>query len=307
MKYGSSTTEWGAGPQGPSLANCQLTWLPVRRGKIGHMTLSIASVNVNGIRAAMRNGMREWLSTAQPDIVTMQEVRAPDDLFRELFADGWYIAHAEAEAKGRAGVAVASRRPLTSEHIGLDESRFDGQGRWVEATLQCGGGRALTIISAYAHTGDEEDPARMEEKQAFFEAAIDRIEKLRADGGHVLLTGDLNIAHREVDLKNWKGNLKKAGFLPEERAHFDRLFDDLGWVDLGRMHGGDGPGPYSWWSYRGKAFDNDAGWRIDYQIASPELAELATSTAVHRAPSYAARWSDHAPVVATFANLALSS
>jgi exodeoxyribonuclease-3 len=122
---------------------------------------------------------------------------------------------------------------------------------------------------------------------------------LRADGRHVLVCGDLNIAHREVDLKAWKANRKKSGFLPEERAWLDRLFE-AGWVDLGRRFGGDGPGPYSWWSWRGKAFDNDAGWRIDYQIASPELAGSATSCVTHRAPTYAERWSDHAPVVASY-------
>ena len=263
------------------------------------MELRVATVNVNGIRAALRNGMLDWLDAAQPDVVTMQEVRAPDDLFREAFGDGWHIAHSEAEAKGRAGVAVASRLPLLSENDHLGD-RFAGQGRWVEATIEGVDARPLTIISAYAHTGDEDDAVRMEEKHAFFEAATERIEKLRVDGGDVLLTGDLNVAHQEVDLKNWKGNLKKAGFLPEERAHFDRMFDDLGWVDLGRLHGGAGPGPYTWWSYRGKAFDTDAGWRLDFHIASPELAAIATSVTVDRAPTYAERWSDHAPVVATF-------
>ncbi|MEI2421827.1 exodeoxyribonuclease III, partial [Arthrospira platensis SPKY2] len=109
-----------------------------------------------------------------------------------------------------------------------------------------------------------------------------------------MLTGDLNVAHREVDLRNWKGNLKSAGFLPEERAHFDRWFEELGWVDVCRAMAGDRDGPYTWWSFRGKAFDNDTGWRIDYQIASPELATKAVSSEVDRAPSYAERWSDHA-------------
>jgi exodeoxyribonuclease-3 len=115
----------------------------------------------------------------------------------------------------------------------------------------------------------------------------------------VLLCGDLNIAHREEDLKAWRANRKKSGFLPGERAWLDRLFA-AGWVDVGRRFGGDGPGPYSWWSWRGKAFDNDAGWRIDYQIASPGLATTARSCVVDRAPTYAERWSDHAPVVATY-------
>jgi exodeoxyribonuclease-3 len=123
---------------------------------------------------------------------------------------------------------------------------------------------------------------------------------LAAPGRHVLLTGDLNVAHREADLKNWKGNLAKSGFLPRERAWFDHLLDDLGWVDVVRALAGEGPGPYTWWSWRGKAFDNDAGWRIDYQIASPALGALAVKAEVDRAPSYAERWSDHAPVVVQY-------
>ena len=115
-----------------------------------------------------------------------------------------------------------------------------------------------------------------------------------------MVAGDVNIAHRDVDIKNWKGNLKAAGFLPEERAYLDRWFDDLGWRDLGREHGGEGPGPYTWWSWRGKAFDNDAGWRIDYQIATPALADAAVSVVVERADSYDQRWSDHAPLVVEY-------
>jgi len=115
-----------------------------------------------------------------------------------------------------------------------------------------------------------------------------------------LACGDLNVAHREADLKNWKGNLKMAGFLPEERAYFDKWFDKLGIVDLGRRAAGDVEGPYTWWSFRGKAFDNDAGWRIDYHLATSALASLCKDVAVHRADSYDQRWSDHAPVVATF-------
>ena len=140
----------------------------------------------------------------------------------------------------------------------------------------------------------------MDEKYAFLELVSARLAELAASGGHVVVAGDLNIAHREVDLKNWKGNLKSAGFLPEERAYLDRWFDDLGWVDLGRRLGGEGPGPYTWWSNRGQAFDNDAGWRIDYQLATPGLAATATEATVERAASYDTRWSDHAPLVVTY-------
>jgi exodeoxyribonuclease-3 len=155
------------------------------------------------------------------------------------------------------------------------------------------------VISCYVHTG-EAGTARQLEKEAFLDAATGRLAALAADGRHVLLTGDLNVAHREADLKNWKGNLKKSGFLPDERAWFDRLFDGDRWVDVVRALAGEGPGPYSWWSWRGKAFDADSGWRIDYQVASGGLAELAVKAEVDRAPSYAERWSDHAPVVVRY-------
>jgi exodeoxyribonuclease-3 len=264
------------------------------------VALTIATINVNGIRAALRNGMTAWLADRQPDIVTLQEVRAPDALVHELLGPDWAVAHAECSAKGRAGVAVIARRPLERTAGCEHEPRFADAGRWVEADVRLDDGDLLTVISVYAHTGDAESPERMEEKLAFFESMTSRMEALRADGRHVLLTGDLNVAHREVDIKNWKGNLKSAGFLPVERAYFDRWFDELGWVDLGRHLGGDGPGPYTWWSFRGKAFDTDAGWRIDYQIATPELAAVAKEAVVDRAPDYHARWSDHAPLVVTY-------
>lgn len=268
------------------------------------MPTTIATVNVNGIRAAARKGMLEWLAERQPDIITLQEVRAPDEILHEILGDEFHIAHDESSAKGRAGVAVLARRRFESVDIPDQEPLAAGTGRWIEARLPLArvrsGPKHLTVISAYAHTGDEERPDKMAEKHAWFHAATERLEQLRRRGDHVLLTGDLNVAHRQADLKNWKGNLKSAGFLPEERAHFDHWFDDLGWVDVCRVLAGDCDGPYSWWSFRGKAFDTDTGWRIDYQIADPELAGRAVSSTVDRAPSYAERWSDHAPVVVTY-------
>lgn len=274
--------------------------------------LTIASVNVNGLRAACTNGMAGWASQRTCDIVTMQEVRAPDelvpDLVQQALGAGWHVAHAECAAKGRAGVAVASRAPIIETRSGLggsvdgrDNGGFDCSGRWVEADIATPDGSGITVISCYVHTGDAEDAARMSEKLAFLDAATRRLQELRSTGRHVLLTGDLNVGHRELDIKNWKGNLGKAGFHPDERARFDHWFDDLGWVDVGRRLTGDVQGPYSWWSWRGKAFDVDSGWRIDYHIASPELAGRAEFHEVDRAATYAERWSDHAPVVVRYA------
>ncbi len=268
-------------------------------------TLTVATANVNGIRAAARKDMAAWVAESGADVVTLQEVRAPDDLVlglvAEVFGEGWHTAHSEAVAKGRAGVAVVSRLPIDRAHTADDEPNFTGKGRWQEADLTLADGSTLTVVSAYAHTGDADDEERMAEKLAWFDAATDRLEALRADGRHVLFTGDLNVAHRDSDLKNWKGNVGKAGCHPDERAKFDRWTDELGWVDVARALADDPDDlPYTWWSYRGKAFDTDAGWRIDYQFASPELAACATSARVDRAAAYDQRWSDHSPVVVTY-------
>ncbi|MGA1515963.1 MAG: exodeoxyribonuclease III, partial [Ilumatobacteraceae bacterium] len=239
-------------------------------------TLSIASVNVNGIRAAKRNGMEPWVAARAADIVTMQEVRATDDIFVEhvdaMFGTEWHRVHAESEAKGRAGVAVVSHLPIGSGRvdIGGKHSRYDRSGRWVEATFDLDGvDQPLTVVSAYVHTGDADSGEKMEEKLGFFSAMTDRMTRLRRQGHHVVVTGDFNVGHTERDIKNWKGNRNKAGFLEVERAWFDRWFDELGWVDVARTLAGDVDGPFTWWSFRGQAFDKDVGWRIDYQIASP--------------------------------------
>lgn len=166
----------------------------------------------------------------------------------------------------------------------------------------------MTVVSAYVHTGEAGTP-KQEEKFRFLNAMGRRMDALRRRAsrakGHVLITGDFNIAHAEVDIKNWRRNRDKAGFLPEERAYLDRWFGPAGsgsgpWADLGRRLGGDGPGPYTWWSWRGRGFDTDGGWRIDYIATTPALAESAREAVVGKAATYAERWSDHAPLSVTF-------
>ena len=268
----------------------------------GHR-LRVATVNVNGIRAAYKRGMGDWLADRDVDILCLQEVRAPDAIVRSLLGDGWHILHAEAEAKGRAGVAIASRvAPVaTRDHIG--DEYFLTSGRWVEADFEvpdAGGTRLLTVVSAYVHSGEADTPKQLD-KYRFLDVMAGRLADLRNGKDYALVVGDLNVGHTTLDIKNWKGNVKKSGFLPEERAYFDRFFgDEFGWRDVPRVFAGDVAGPYTWWSWRGQAFDNDAGWRIDYQMATPELAELAAHAVVDRASSYDARFSDHAPVVVDY-------
>lgn len=259
--------------------------------------LRIASVNVNGIRAAYRKGMPEWLAARDVDILALQEVRAPDAIFHELLGDDWHILHAEAEAKGRAGVAIASRKApvATRDHIGDDY--FVTSGRWVEADFELPNGETITVVSAYVHSGEVDTPKQVD-KYRFLDVMVDRLPALKQAADHVLIMGDLNVGHTQRDIKNWKANQKKAGFLPEERAYFDRFFgEEIGYTDVHRSLAGDVDGPYTWWSQRGKAFDTDAGWRIDYHMATPAWAAKATSAVVDRAPSWDTRWSDHAPLV----------
>jgi exodeoxyribonuclease-3 len=268
--------------------------------------LRVATANVNGIRAADRRGIRRWLAERGPDVLCLQEVRADDDTLCGVVGPGWHGVHEESTVKGHAGVAVLSRTAPVAVRRGLGE--FTGTGRWVEADYPVAGpvgGPALdgagllTVVSGYVHKGEAGAPKQLD-KYRFLDLVRERMGKLAADGRHLLVCGDVNIAHREVDLKNWKGNLDHAGFLPAERAWLSGVLDDDGFVDVHRALAGERPGPYTWWSWRGKAFDVDSGWRIDYHLATPGLAGLARTAEVDRAPSYAERWSDHAPVVVDY-------
>ncbi|MDQ1292968.1 MAG: Exodeoxyribonuclease Xth [Actinomycetota bacterium] len=267
--------------------------------------LRVATVNVNGIRAAQRRGIEPWLRSRDPDVLCLQEVRAPDDVLTGILGLTRQGVHQEASAKGRAGVAVLSRSTPSAVRVGAGATpaaqEFAAAGRWVEAdhAVDVDPG-LLTVVSVYVPTGQADTP-RQDEKYRFLDVARSRMLDLAADGRHLLVCGDFNVGHREPDIKNWKGNLKKAGFLPEERAWLDRLYAQDGFVDVHRHLAGEVPGPYTWWSWRGQAFDRDVGWRIDLQIATAGLAELALGAEVDRAPSYAERWSDHAPLVVDYA------
>lgn len=292
--------------------------------------LRVACVNVNGIRAAVRNGMHSWLDAADVDVLTVQEVRGQDEHLEAAFP-GWSILHDVATAKGRAGVAVVSRTPAIASRTDLGPADFDSAGRWLEADFEIDG-TPLTIVSAYVHSGEADTP-KQEEKWKFLDAMGARMAQLGADGALALVTGDLNVGHRPLDILNWKGNVKKSGFLARERAYFDRFLGPagvaatgqegvgrgmvgqlsdtrsfvaengglgLGWIDVGRAAHGEVDGPYTWWSMRGQAFDNDSGWRIDYHLATPALAARATGYRIARAATYAERWSDHAPVIVDY-------
>lgn len=262
----------------------------------------VSTVNVNGIRAAVKQrsaanlGLLAWLKESTADVVCLQETRADDeqlaDALAPALADGWHLASASPHLKGRNGVAVLSRHPVdATRRMASDE--FGAHGRYLE--VDTGG---LTVASVYVQTGEAETDRQLE-KERFMAALAARMAELLATDAAVC--GDWNIAHTENDIKNWKGNLKKSGFLPGERQWLTELLA-TGWVDVVRaLHPGVA-GPYSWWSWRGRAFDNDAGWRIDYHLATPSLAARACAARVERADAYALRWSDHAPVTVEYAS-----
>jgi exodeoxyribonuclease-3 len=275
--------------------------------------LRVASVNTNGVRASFRKGMGEWLAARDVDILAMQEVRAATEDLEALLGPEWDILHDAATAKGRAGVAIASRKAASIHRVTLGADDFDSAGRWIEADYEVGD-RIVTVVSCYAHSGEVDSPKQVE-KYKFLDAMTERMPQLAAHSELALIVGDLNVGHRELDIRNWKGNRKNAGFLPQERAYFDRFFGPagepvegvdgsvgpgLGWVDVGRRQAGEVDGPYTWWSQRGQAFDTDTGWRIDYHVATPALADTVTAYSVDRAAAYDQRWSDHAPVVVDY-------
>ena len=264
--------------------------------------LTVTSVNVNGLRAAAKKGFVEWLAETSADVLCLQEVRAePQQLPEEVRApEGWYVTHAPAAAKGRAGVSLYTRREPDRVQVGFGSAEFDGSGRYVEADLP-----GVTVASLYLPSG-EVGTERQDEKIRFMGEFLAHLKELReraaADGREVVVCGDWNIAHRPADLKNWRANQKNSGFLPEERAWLGRVLDeaDGGFVDVVRALHPDVEGPYSWWSYRGRAFDNDSGWRIDYEFSTPGLAAKAVKGYVERAATHAERWSDHAPVTVVY-------
>ncbi|GHF64451.1 exodeoxyribonuclease [Streptomyces mashuensis] len=260
--------------------------------------LTVTTANVNGLRAAAKKGFVEWLARTDADVVCLQEVRAephqlPDEVREPA---GWYVTHAPAAAKGRAGVSLYSRREPDAVRVGFGSAEFDGSGRYVEADLP-----GLTVASLYLPSG-EAGTERQDEKERFMAEFLPYLVGLKAraaaEGREVLVCGDWNIAHTEADLKNWKANRKSAGFLPEERAWLGKVFEE--YVDVVRALHPDVAGPYSWWSYRGRAFDNDSGWRIDYHVSTAGLAAKAVKAVVERATSHDLRWSDHAPVTVAY-------
>lgn len=273
------------------------------------MTLTVTTVNLNGIRAAHRRGFLSWLETSDTDVLLMQEVRAPKECSRDIMGEGWDSVWVPCRIKGRAGVGVAVRRDSVlfegKPRLVLDDAESDvDSGRWLEATVRReGGDTALRVVSAYFHSGEKDTPkqdAKMAHLPRIGARMAELIAQESAEGISSLVCGDFNVVRSRADIKNWTPNHnKRAGVLDEEIAFLNRWVDE-GWRDTVRDLAGRVQGPYSWWSWRGQAFVNNAGWRIDYQYATPQLGERARSFEIGRAAEYDARFSDHAPVSVTY-------
>lgn len=284
------------------------------------MSIVITTSNVNGLRAANRKGIMHWAGEHTPDVWCMQEVRAPqseiDPIFNNIadtYVDAGKVAdptglHTMNEIcriKGRAGVGLLSTLPVVAKRYGLPGLEEDvDSGRWIEADVRTPEGYEITVVCVYVHSGDVDDPNKMHQKFRFLDTMLTRMGQLRDEAAHggrqAVLCGDFNIAHTPLDIKNAKSNVTHSGFLPEERAYIDKWLDEYEFVDVMRELAGDIQGPYTWWSQRGRAFDNNTGWRLDYQFATPELAQTARGFTIDKAPTYDARWSDHAPLSITY-------
>jgi len=252
--------------------------------------LRIITLNLNGIRSAASKGFFDWLPTQNADIVCVQELKAQAaDLTPAMAApDGWRGYFHHAEKKGYSGVGIYARRAPDRVVEGLGIADIDAEGRY----LRCDFGD-LSVVSLYLPSGSSGEE-RQAAKFRFMERFAPQLRALRESGREIVLCGDWNIAHREIDLKNWRGNRKNSGFLPEERDWLSGVFDHIGWVDVfRRLHPEVTEEAYTWWSNRGQAWAKNVGWRIDYQIATPGIAATARRSAIWKET----RFSDHAPLL----------
>lgn len=262
--------------------------------------MKIISLNLNGIRSASNKGLYPWLKTEQADVICMQEIKAQAaDLSAEMLnPDGYYGYFHYADKKGYSGVGIYSKQPADKVITGLGIADIDAEGRYLECQYESVYQKPLSIISLYLPSGSSG-----EERQAFKFSVMARflphLQSLIKSGREVIICGDWNIAHQEADLKNYKGNKKNSGFLPEERAWLTELFSQVGWVDVYRkLHPNTLDECYTWWSNRGQAWAKNVGWRIDYQIATPEIAEKALRSEIYKT----SRFSDHAPLIVEYAD-----
>lgn len=255
------------------------------------MAFRLITLNVNGIRSAASKGFVEWAAQAGADCMGVQEVKAQaDDIAGRLDTLGPLKGHFHlAQKKGYSGVGLYTRKAPSAVLAGFGSEEFDAEGRWVEARFDTAR-RKFSVISCYFPSGSS-GPDRQAAKFRFLAAMAPHLQRLRAEREFILV-GDVNIAHQEIDLKNWKSNQKNSGFLPEERAWVTTLLDIGGLVDVFRRLNTQAE-QYTWWSNRGQAWAKNVGWRLDYQLATPGIAAKARAESIYLAQ----RFSDHAPLI----------
>jgi exodeoxyribonuclease-3 len=259
----------------------------------------VISLNLNGIRSASGKGVFDWLDQQHADLLCVQELKAQaadmtPTLLRDATHHAWFHY---AEKKGYSGAGIYSTKRAKHSQSGFGDAEFDAEGRYVRADFDRGE-KKLSAISLYLPSGSS-SPERQQAKFRFLEAFLPHLKALMEEhtttGREFILCGDWNIAHKEIDLRNWRANRTHSGFLPEEREWLSQLFDDIGFVDVFRQID-PRPDQYTWWSNRGAAWAKNVGWRIDYQIATPGIASKARAATIYKEQ----RFSDHAPLTVDY-------
>lgn len=254
--------------------------------------MKVISFNANGIRAAARKGFYTWLAQEQADFVCIQETKAQREQLQAIadyFPIGYHCDYFDAEKKGYSGVAIYARTAPLATQKGFGCHYCDTEGRYLQFDYA-----NLSVISLYLPSGSS-GPERQAVKFRVLESFTQQLEALKASGKELIICGDYNIAHHNIDLKNWRSNQKNSGFLPEERAWLDQLFGPIGLVDAFRVLNQE-PDHYTWWSLRQRSWEKNVGWRIDYQVITPGLVKYLQSVSIYREQPF----SDHAPVIMTY-------
>ncbi|HEX7888671.1 MAG TPA: exodeoxyribonuclease III [Ramlibacter sp.] len=263
---------------------------------MGTSFFKLTSLNLNGIRSAASKGVEAWLAQTTPDCICVQEVKAQsDDVKGKYDALAGLSGHFHfAQKKGYSGVGAFTRHEPSDVIVGFGCEEFDAEGRYLELRFDTPQ-RKLSIVSCYFPSGSSGED-RQQAKFRFLDALDPHLVALK-NSREFILCGDVNIAHHEKDLKNWKGNRKNSGFLPEERAWMTKLLSETGLVDVYRHLQPDTTDAcYTWWSNRGQAYAKNVGWRLDYHLATPGVAQLARTESIYRDQ----RFSDHAPITVEY-------
>lgn len=253
--------------------------------------LRVITLNINGIRKGSQVGFFEWVVEQNPDVICLQEVRAQQHQLTDavFYPAGYHAYFHDAEKKGYSGVAIYTRHEPLHVQYGLGNLPFDQEGRYIQVDFP-----NLSIVSLYMPSGTSGE-LRQAFKYEVMDLFIKHLRELRRQGREYIICGDWNIAHKQIDIKNWRGNQKNSGFLPEERAWMDRLFAEEGFVDAFRLINQEAD-QYTWWSNRGQARAKNVGWRIDYQVITPGLQSGVKAVSVYKDQ----RFSDHAPLIVDY-------